>query len=436
MSVPPQLIRVKRKATEETPVSYLRVQESKRHRSEVFVYQRQDEEAAFAECTPQAERPIIHTSPPPTRQAAAFQSIVKQNTDTSRNTTGDDNARDTTLSCDTAAASTNTLNSASEPRRFHMSRKDMMLDVSPHPGRPHGGVSKKRSAPALFVERRIKRISPKTIEKLRATSSPSTELTSTHGRATQSMEINSSPEPRKFKKPGIAKLTAKEDTPKYKADLPKAMTDRWNVDMEKLTADMEEYAMQQIGLNLQRAENERREQEKLINSTPSKLKFKPKPPAKRYAERHPQEVQESVDKEMLDVDAVHSDSDDDDYIIETYVRVPASRMGNHVPPQSVGLLVFDEEPDIEFFYGEDDESEDEWAEDEEDENAENYYTADYPDEEVASDDEFDQNPYSFRTGNASDLEEYDVDDDYDDKEGNTSQFKTYIGRNGLKSNHL
>jgi hypothetical protein len=43
-------------------------------------------------------------------------------------------------------------------------------------------------------------------------------------------------------------------------------------------------------------------------------------------------------------------------------------MGDHVPPQSVGLLVFDKDPDIEYFYGEGDDSEDEWAEDEEDEN--------------------------------------------------------------------
>lgn len=71
---------------------------------------------------------------------------------------------------------------------------------------------------------------------------------------------------------------------------------------------------------------------------------------------------------MADVDVSVSDTDDDDYIIETYVRVPASKMGENVSPQHVGLLVFDEEPDIEYFYGEGSDSEDEWAEDEEDEN--------------------------------------------------------------------
>ncbi|KAI0549455.1 hypothetical protein F4679DRAFT_547292 [Xylaria curta] len=443
MSVPPQLIRVKRKATEEAPVSYLRVQETKRHRSDVFVYQRQNEEITFAESIPRPiQKPVIHTSPA-SRQSAAFQGATRQDTyhdkDVAANkgNGSDDASRIASSRATTSApASTNALDSApiSEPRRFHMSRKDMLLAASPYADRPHGGISKKRPATAMFVERNIKRVSSKVPDKLHAANNvPATVLAP----ATEAMEVDK-PEPRKFKKPGIAKLTAaRENKPNDKPQLPKSMTDRWNVDMQQLTADMEAYAMQQIGLNLQRAEEERREQETPRIKTSSQLKFKPKAPAKRYAERHPEEVQTPVDKEMVDADIETSDSDDGDYIIETYVRVPASSMGEHVPPQSVGLLVFDAEPDLEFFYGEDDESEDEWAEDEEDENAENYYTADYPDEEVATDDEFGKNPYAFRNGNASDLEEYDVEsDDQFDEEGATSQFRTYIGRNGAKSNHL
>ncbi|TGJ80579.1 hypothetical protein E0Z10_g8177 [Xylaria hypoxylon] len=454
MSVPPQLIRVKRKATEEAPVSYLRVQETKRHRSGVFVYQRQNKEATFAESIPpQIQKPIIHTSPPGPR-AATFQSFASQNhypnkdvpADKDRNF-GNGDASKAALSRANATASTNTLDSASvstsvstsEPRRFHMSRKDMLLAAPPYPGRPHGGISKKRPTTATFVERKIKRVSSRVLGKLHAANNtPTAAPTLAHTPTTMAMEVDE-PELRKLKKPGVAKLVARDNGAKNRPELPKSMTDRWNVDTQQLTADMEAYAMQQIGLNLQRAEEEKREEERSRISTPSKLKFKPKPPTKRYAERHPQEADQSVDKEMVDADAENSDSDDSDYIIETYVRVPASSMGDHVPPQSVGLLVFDEEPDVEFFYGEDDESEDEWAEDEEDENAENYYTADYPDEEVASDDEFDKNPYAFRTGNASDTEEYDVGDESQDEfneDSTTSQFRTYIGRNGFRSNHL
>ncbi|KAH8165817.1 hypothetical protein CIB48_g2428 [Xylaria polymorpha] len=403
MSVPPQLIRVKRKATEEAPVSYLRVQETKRHRSDVFVYQRRDEEVAFAESIPrQIQKPVIHTTPV-CRQSTPFQNATRQNSYANKGV---------------SAGRANDNDDASKAASSHRSYGNR-------------SISKKRPTTATFVERNIKRISSRVLDKLHAANNAPAP-------ATQAMEVDKL-ELRKFKKPGVARLTATRDNKaKDPPQLPKSMTNRWNVDMQQLTADMEAYALQQIGLNLQRAEEERREQERPRTKTSSQLKFKPKPPAKRYAERHPEEAQPPVDKEMVDADVETSDSDSD-YITETYVRVPASSMGDHVPPQSVGLLVFDAEPDVEFFYGGDDESEDEWAEDEEDENAENYYTADYPDEEVASDDEFDKNPYAFRTGNASDLEEYDMgaeSDDQFDEEGAMSQFRTYIGQNGARSNHL
>ncbi|KAI1340503.1 hypothetical protein F5Y15DRAFT_378816 [Xylariaceae sp. FL0016] len=438
MSVPPQLIRVKRKATEDAPVSYLRFQEGKRHRSEVFVYRRQDQDAAFAPSIPhQIQKPIIHTSHPHT-QSAAFQNTPKENTQQPNPTT--DGVQETLTTSHDVPANSNgaSVGSNTEPRCFHMSRKDMMLAASPYPTRSHTGVSKKRSAPTLFVERKIKRISSRTVEKLHAAGNVSTSAQAAAVVAEDSMEVDR-PEPKRYKKPGVAKLASKDDASKYKAGLPKSITERWNVDADKLAADMDAYAIEQIGLNLKKAEEEKKKEEAARN-TPSKLRFKPKPPAKRYAERHANEPPKSVDEEMVDADDdIVSDSDDSEYIIETYVRMPASKMGSQVPPQSVGLLVFDDEPDIEYFYGEGDESEEEWAEDEEDENAENYYAADYPDEEVASDDEYNRNAYSYRNGNASDLEEFGLGDDSDgstDHQDSNTQFRTYIGRNGLKSNHL
>jgi len=240
----------------------------------------------------------------------------------------------------------------------------MIASSTPYPSRTHGGISKKRAGLALFVERRIKRVSSRLAEKLHAANNATPVApTPSHTRAAEDMEVDKLAEPRKFKKPGIAKVAAKDRPPKQKPELPKSMTNRWNVNMEQLAIDMEAYALEQIGLSLLKADEEKRAQA----ATAPKLKFKPKPPAQRYAERHPEEAQSSVDKDMVDADVENSDSDGD-YVIDTYVRVPASSMGDHVPPQKVGLLVFDEEPDIEFFYGEEDESEEEWAEDEEDEN--------------------------------------------------------------------
>ncbi|KAI1180099.1 hypothetical protein F4777DRAFT_360812 [Nemania sp. FL0916] len=450
MSVPPQLIRVKRKATEDAPVSYLRVQETKRHRSSSFVYQRQDEEATFAENIPvQIQKPVIHISQVPVSQVTTCQSITNQKTSPGKDPLDGKEDDDGNLSKSAAVPVDMDMNTAdlhAEPRRFHMSRIDMSLAAFPYPGRSHRGVSKKRPTAAMFVERRARRVTSRLSEKTRAANDgPTATFPTADTSASESMDLDT-PERRKFKKPSIAKLSAARDNgAENKPKLPISMTDRWNTDTQQLAVDMEAWAMQQLGLSLQKIEDETREQEKSKATTLSKLKFMPKAPAKRYAERHNKEAQQIVDKEMADADANagHSDSDESDYIIETYVRVPATRIGAHVPPQSVGLLVFDAEPDVEFFYGGDDDSDDEWAEDEEDENAENYYTADYPDEEVATDDEFGNNPYAFRNDNASDLEEYDIgdesedqSDDDDDDEDTTSQFRTYIGRNGLRSNHL
>ncbi|OTB18046.1 hypothetical protein K445DRAFT_315806 [Daldinia sp. EC12] len=426
MSVPPQLICVKRKATEEAPVSFLRVQENKRHRSEAFVYQRRQDRVKPTENIPsESHKPVIHTSHPNSK-TPTFQS--PKTSDITVNDASSDNDNVSELTNASFVKPASPLGASSEPRRFHMSRKDMMLAAASQPNQSHGGVSKKRSAPALFVERKIKRISSRPLEKFQALANAANHASTTAPTATEGMEIDK-PEPRKLKKPGVAKLAKKQDGGNYKADLPKSMTERWNVDMDKLTAELDAYTMEQIGLNLQKAEEEKRQQQQ--QSTTRQPRFKPKP-IKRYAERHPEETQASADKEMMDTDVDISDSDDSDYIIETYERVPASKMGEHIPPHSIGVLVFDEEPDMEYFYGEDSNSEDEWAEDDEDENAENYYAADYPDEEVASDDEFDKNPYSFRTGNASDLEEYDLDEDdgsaaFPEKDEG-SRFATYIGR--------
>ncbi|KAI0024764.1 hypothetical protein F4780DRAFT_724900 [Xylariomycetidae sp. FL0641] len=409
------------------------VQGNKRHRSEVFVYHRQDEEAVSIPREP--PRPTIHTSQP-NAPTPAFQSTLQQSSTANGaahgNVSADAASQDAAADADAATEADH--EQTSEPRRFHMSRKDMILGAS-YPSRTHGGVSKKRSAPALFVERRIKRISSRTVEKLHSAANTPTPAQS-DASGPEGMEIDR-PEPRKFKKPGVAKLKVEEGAHKYKAELPKTLTARWNVDMERLAADMDKYTMEQIGLNLQKAEDEK-QATKAKTSTSSKLKYRPKPPAKRYAERHPEVAQTAADKDMVDADHEASDSDDGEYIIETYVRVPASRMGDKIPSQQVGLLVFDDEPDMNYFYGEGEDSEDEWAEDEEDENAENYYTADYPDEEVASDDEYGQNPYAYRN-NASD-DEYDLDEDSEDDpfgdDKTHGQFRSYIGRNGQRSNHL
>lgn len=355
MSVPPQTIRVKRKATsEDEPVSFLRVQETKRHRSENYVYQRQrQQEPVFADIP----KPIIHSSSSKStnqQEDAAFQQ-AGQSTNCKRK-----NGQDEVLPNDAP--------SGSEPRRFHMSRKDMMLAASQYPTSRNNGLPKKRSAPALFVERRIKRMPSKSIAKI-AENISNTDAAAAQptdpvpGQGSVDVEMGDEVEPRKYKKPSVRKLAEK-------TELPAPMPERGNVEFDKFTAAMNDWTMQQIGFNLQKVELEKKaEKEKAAAAKRSQqLKYRPKVPAKRYTERHPET--KGADEDMPDVKAdIVSDTDDDDYIIETYIRVPVSALEKQtLAPGSIGLLVFDDEPDSELFYGEGSDSENEWAEDDEDEN--------------------------------------------------------------------
>lgn len=339
------------------------------------MYKRQDKEAPFASIPTQTQKPIIHISHP-TSQDAAFQGTKRKHSSNGETKgTLADGSPDTHDDADTNAVGD------IAQRRFHLSRPDAMLATASYPTRNHGGNTKKRSAPALFVERRIKRISSRTVEKLQAASDAPHSTTTTGGNAPatqdslpadKGMDVDKA-EPRKYKRPGVAKLASKGGSaPKAKTELPQALTNRLDMDMDLMAEKMNAFALEQIGLNLQKAEEEQQQRAKTQKMAPTspQLKFKPKAPAKRYSERHPEATPEPADKEMADADASVSDTDDDDYIIETYVRVPASKLGQNVPPQHVGLLVFDGEPDIEYFYGEGSDSEDEWAEDEEDENGE------------------------------------------------------------------
>lgn len=181
--------------------------------------------------------------------------------------------------------------------------------------------------------------------------------------------------------------------------------------MDRLTQEMSNYTLELIGNNLARMDQEtrtaeaRREAAKKKAETSGMMaeiaaekrkaayaKYKPKP-APRYAERHGLagtgghgSGQDTTTAPAADGDeAAHgaessqddaasdsgagSETDDDDYVTETYVRVPGHevKQAGGAEPGSVGLLVFDNEPDIEVFYGAEEESDDEF-EDDEDEN--------------------------------------------------------------------
>lgn len=156
-----------------------------------------------------------------------------------------------------------------------------------------------------------------------------------------------------------------------------------------------------------------KEVERVDNGTsPSPSKYKPKAPAKRFAERHPDKasaLDPNVGADAMDIDS--------EYVYDHYVREPVLPDAP-APTGPVGLLVISEE-DADWWDNEE-ASDREFDTDDEDENAEDYYANDYPEDELSDDDEFDRNPYKAKHRHGSDDEEFnvaDTDDDDDDALG-------------------
>ncbi|KAG5940998.1 hypothetical protein E4U53_007506 [Claviceps sorghi] len=391
MSIPPQLIRVKRKRVEEAPVTFLQFdQDSKRHLSgRNWAYQRRETTASQA-APPDGKstQPVIHVSTPdqarnppnPRNDGAASQKPVPP-------------ARDTTA--------------LAEPRRFRVSRA--MLAKRANQNQGAGVVSKKiRYGPAVFIESTRKNVAPRARRSSAADQPPEqagSPSVTPHLAAQETLV-----EQRQLKRPGVAckggpAATAQQPQPLPRTPLPDSFTSRHDEDMDKIASDMNKWVLNELGANLQSMEQDRRP-----------LRFKPKSPAKRYHERHPEQAQAvqtptvpqaGAERHEPSDDDDDDDDDDDEWVIEEYVRIPAHSVATDVLSTDIGILVLDDDEDSMLFFGSAPDEEDEFGEDDEDENAENHYTADYPEDEVDSDDEFDRQAYMYRHGNNSDEEEFD-----------------------------
>ncbi|KAG8426695.1 hypothetical protein J3459_007908 [Metarhizium acridum] len=377
MSIPPQLIRVKRKRVDESPVTFLQFdQGSKRHRSgSNWAYQRREVAGQQPRRESKSTQPIIHVSSPD-------------------KVASPDKRQDEAHVPAKPAQPRETTPRPLEPRRFHVSKS--MLAKGAAQG-PNSGVSKKsRYGPAVFVEStrkgRVPRRSP-------AASQIPMQLEGELHRAAQNP--GSDIEQRQLKRPGVtnkSRDTASQNVIPIRAPLPDSLMNRQDEDMDKIANDMNAWVLNELGANLHSMEQDNRP-----------LRFKPKSPAKRFHERHPelappQSSGTSTDTTMSDLS---DEGDDDDWVIEEYVRIPANSVALNAGPADVGILVLEDEEESLLFFGSVLDEDDELGEDDEDENAENYYTADYPEDEVDSDDEYGRDAYLYRHGNNSDEEEYD-----------------------------
>ncbi|KAH7342275.1 hypothetical protein BKA65DRAFT_503824 [Rhexocercosporidium sp. MPI-PUGE-AT-0058] len=409
MSLPPATVKIKRKATDD-PVEFLRIHESggsgKRQRQDSsYVFSRQPiaNDPATSQLSSPAPRKIkqLPQSTSPALRQSGFVPASQDGTQTAPVT-----------------SITPLTTPVAPPRRFHISRS---ATPSNNTNAISGVIRKRKIEPTVFIERRIR---PKSADGTSG-GSPAPEKSvgqdvkiavSTQPQSTPKEE-SPVPEVPSRKKPGRNARSAtpvrsvsppkSSPAPLRNVLLPNGSMMPWDVTSDRLAAEMQAYTLQEIGKSIAASEAPRPAPVSSRIKSPSK--FKPKKPALRYLERHPEnKVAASKD---TDEEYIIEDMDDDsEYIIDTYVRVPADALDAEGSQKNIGLLILDSQPDIDEFYREDEESDEGEDDEDEDENAENHYTADYPDEEVDSDDEFDRNAYNYRNHNASDLEEFDEDD--------------------------
>lgn len=232
---------------------------------------------------------------------------------------------------------------------------------------PAGHVFTKNNklTPAIFVERTKQK---KMIAKTRRSLAPNSGLQDATYSDAETEAADAAArgvEQKALKKPGVTKKANEggKEQLQYQP-LPQSLMNRHDEDMNKIAADMNEWVLREVGASLQQIEDEKKAE---------KSRFKPKAPAKRYQERHPQVIStQDADTPMSNTaqatDVSDEDGDEEDWVIEEYVRIPANKMASDISPSDVGFLVLEGDADNLLFFGPQNDDEDDLGEDEEDEN--------------------------------------------------------------------
>ncbi|RDW65271.1 hypothetical protein BP5796_09963 [Coleophoma crateriformis] len=442
MSLPPATILIKRKATDE-PIDYFRVHESagkRQRRGEDYVFTRQPTQEALNVDTPLSTPPGVRRIKAIHRSTSSQSNLAKVTQSASQDTSASNQGQPGTRSShDPPAVNVRLPSPVPGPqsvqivpptRKFHISRNPTSSVTPQNLTGDAAGRKRGNKNETIFVERRTRRKVAEDSGKASAKEGSAQAI------FTQASDI------RPLKKPGLAARSSVSRVPSQtqnetvnpaRVRVPSAFSDDF-------VAQMQAYTLQEIGHSIAQADSF-----SSASSSPSvtprktqKSKFTPKPPNLRYHERHPESVppKQSSDIDMHPYASEEDEDDDSEYIIETYVRVPADSMDTDEAPKAYGLLVLDSQPDIDEFYRNDEDSDEEEVDEEEDENAENHYSADYPDEEVDSDDEYNRNAYNYRTHNASDLEEFDEDDaTFSDEDNDATKYpwmkKSWTAKQGV-----
>lgn len=354
----------------------------KRARSDAYIYQRRtqglaDIESSAGRKPPSGILPVIHASKPGDENLHVEKINRPQQPKpdaTAQSLPKPENGAPAALATPATAHGASKLQPASEPRRFHMSRQSLVPSPLFSPGVTTGKRSRYKTPATVFVERERghKRTRTEDVQMSDVDSFPTAKSQVKDGNAQTSTPA------RKQKLPGSdRKGTEDKQAHMVKREVPESLQKEQDADMDEITRSMNEFVMQQIGENLARIEEwDRKEAAAAARrappvTSPQSSNFRPKAPLKRYAERHPVDAAAQVHAaENLSTTKGYESLSEDEYVIETYVRVSATSLGKDLAPEKVGLLVFDNDPDVDFFFGEEGDSDDEWPEDDEDENGE------------------------------------------------------------------
>ncbi|KAF2228909.1 hypothetical protein EV356DRAFT_537684 [Viridothelium virens] len=281
------------------------------------------------------------------------------------------------------------------PRRFHFSRfgkdSDKILRGHQQDNRIH---KQPRSRAPVFTERR----NPGSLLKQKLFQDDVSRAQGVQGGPIVGNSSDQDRDEHRWKTPGLRGIPKREQLSPRRAAVKE---DKPTIDPSVLQIFAEMQREYEDGLN----NDSGRE-----NAQPTpRSRFGPNIPTRRHRDRHTDVAQPAVEDELMDIDG----PEESDFVYDTYIRhrtdppsveVDRAMLGNG----TFGVLVIDEQDQALWDELVDDvqDSDKDWNSEEEDENAEDYYGADYPEEEVDNDDEYDIGAYRYRH-NPSDEEEYD-----------------------------
>lgn len=269
--------------------------------------------------------------------------------------------------------------------RSHQRQYRLTRVKEPTYGPSSDGGIRKIPRSTLFVERKLQQ------SLSRQASSQSLSATSkdlqVNARTEVTDNISTSPVKHVYarqKKPGRTScVKPAQNTSDLAGDVPSMAT----IENVKLVAELEAFSLQDLErgtANYQKSTPT----DSLPTSTQSPKRgtpqrFKPKAPVLRWAERNP-EAAAAIEREKAEEDANarlkgllkkqkaaeaiedHQQEADGDYVIDTYTRVPIESVATE--SGQFGVLVLDDEDDMEMFYGEDEQSDEDEGLGDEDEN--------------------------------------------------------------------